>query len=71
MFTKYIDDLTKWIDADKQIVTMEQQELLQDPAANPMNQLSIDENQIEQSALESADPVKNMPNNVSLQQMGL
>lgn len=77
-FTKYIDELTKWIDADKAIVTMEQQEMLSDPTANPEmlqgnnpQPLSVDENQIENSVLQSSDPIKNMPNNIAGQEMGL
>jgi hypothetical protein len=69
MFTKYVDELTKWIDSDKMLVTMEQQEMLQDPSANP--ELSVDENQIENSVLQSADPIKNMPNNIAGQEMGM
>lgn len=78
MFTAYVDELTKWIDADKALVTLEQQEMLQDPMANPnmiggagAPPLSVDENQIENSALQSTDPIKNMPNNIAGQAMGL
>lgn len=69
MFTEYLDELTKWIDADKTIATMEQVEMLSDPTINP--NVSIDENQIENSALQNADPVKAMPNNIAGQEMGL
>lgn len=74
MFTNYIDELTKWIDADKTVVTMEQQEMLTDPTANPMMGASgqnIDPNQIENSVLQSSDPIKNMPNNIAGQELGL
>lgn len=75
MFTKYVDELTKWIDADKMLVTMEQQEMLADPTANPdiggNPELSTDENQIENSVMQSTDPVKAMPNNIAGQEMGL
>lgn len=62
MFTKYVDELTKWIDADKQIISMEQAE---NPALLPTNQ-----DNIEQSVLQSTDPVKNMPQNIALQEAG-
>jgi len=75
MFTAYVDELTKWIDADKALVTLEQQEMMADPIANPdmggANPLSVDENQIENSAMQSTDPIKNMPNNIAGQEMGL
>ena len=79
MFTAYVDELTKWIDADKALVTLEQQEMLQDPMSNPdmmggagaPQPLSVDENQIENSVLQSTDPIKNMPNNIAGQEMGL
>lgn len=70
MFTNYIDELTKWIDADKIVVSMEQQEMLENPLNNSMLP-ATDENQIEQSALQSADPIKNMPNNIAGQELGL
>lgn len=75
MFTKYVDELTRWIDADKTIVSMEQQEMLTDPMANPNmgggGELPVDENQIENSALQGSDPIKNMPNNIAGQAMGM
>lgn len=75
MFTNYVDELTKWIDADKMLVTMEQQEMLTDPNANPdmggNPELSVDENQIENSVAQSSDPIKNQPNNIAGEAMGL
>lgn len=81
-FAKTTDELTKWIDADKIVVTMEQQaEALANPAALPsgLGNMTgengglpmINEQQIEQSAMQSADPMKNMPNQVPLQDAGL
>lgn len=75
MFTNYVDELTKWIDADKMLVTMEQQEALIDPTVNPdmggNPELSVDENQIENSVAQSSDPIKNQPNNIAGEAMGL
>ena len=79
MFTEYVDELTKWIDADKMLVTMEQQEAMLDPSMNPdpsidggnPNPLSTDENQIENSVLQGGDPIKNQPNNIAGESMGL
>lgn len=72
MFAEYVDELSKWIDAGKQVATMQAVEDAQNPnpAADP-NQLPVNEQQIEQSALESANPVKNMPNNVEMQEAGI
>lgn len=71
MFTKYLDDLTKWIDADKALVTMETEEaMLDNPEAGAMLP-AVDENQIENSVMQSTDPIKNMPNNIAGQEMGL
>ena len=75
MFAKTVDELTKWIDADKLVITMEQQaEALSNPAALPSGLGSptgengglpmINDQQIEQSALESADPMKRLPNQI-------
>lgn len=74
MFAKYTDELTKWIDADKMVITMEQQEMLTDPAANPMagaEGQNIDPNQIENSIAQKFDPIKNQPNNIAGEMMGL
>ena len=74
MFTNYVDELTKWIDSDKIVMSMEQQEMLTDPMANPMagaEGQNIDPNQMENSVLQSSDPIKNMPNNIAGQELGL
>jgi len=70
-FTTYLDELNKWIDADKVIVTMEQEEMLQDPNANVNQGLPVDENQIENSVTQGNDPIKSMPNNVAGEALGL
>ena len=73
-FADYSDELTKWIDADKILLTMEQQEALVDPALNAGSgapEISTDENQIENSVAQSTDPIKAMPNNIAGQEMGL
>lgn len=74
MFAEYVDELTKWIDADKTVITMEQQEALTDPTANPMidaNGQNIDPNQIENSIAQKFDPIKNQANNIAGQEMGM
>lgn len=81
MFTEYVDELTKWIDSDKMIVTMEQQEQLENPMLNPTmpqgqemtapNQLPVNEQNIEQSVLQAQNPMKNLPFNQAGQELGL
>jgi len=71
-FTNYLDELTKWIDADKALVTLETQEqMLDNPEAGINSELPVDENVIENSVLQSSDPIKNMPNNIAGQAEGL
>lgn len=71
-FTNYLDELTKWIDADKALVTLETQEqMLDNPEAGVNSELPVDENVIENSVLQSSDPIKNMPNNIAGQAEGL
>lgn len=75
-FSKYIDKLSVWIDAGKQVITMQQQEdQLENPNLPPdglyQNPPMVTEQQIEQSAEQGANPTRNMPNNVPLTEQGL